>query len=206
MGGLGSGNHTGRLTANMCQSIDVAAMIRQERLVPGCLTYGGLSWNCGGSPAGAISYQGDMTDAFNATLVLSYSISRRGERQDVRQEVRLSFTEPNYGGRRWWMHCPITGRRVRKLYKPLGGDRFACRQAWRLVYQSQHDAHGDRNFEKLFRLQRKLGSEQGYDMGLRRPKGMWKRTFDRHWDEYERLTDHCSVEMMRLIGLLRDHG
>jgi hypothetical protein len=138
--------------------------------------------------------------------VLSYAISRQGERQDVRQHVHLSFTEPNYGGRRWWMHCPITGRRVRKLYKPLGGDRFACRQAWRLVYQSQHDAHRDRAFEKLFRLQRKLGSERGFDAGLQRRKGMWNRTYERHLDEYERLTGFCNVEMMRMIGLLRDLG
>lgn len=202
MGGIGSGNHTGRLTANMCQKIDVAWMVRTKRLVPGCLTSGTLSWTCGESPAGSIRFEGDMSERFDAKLRLRFAITRNGERQDMRQTVQLSFTEPNYGGRRWWMRCPVTGRRVGKLYRPLNGDRFACRQAWRLGYQSQRDAPRDRAFEKLFRLQRRLGGDQGYDMGLSRPKGMWNRTFDRHWNTYERLTNECNVEMMRIIGML----
>ena len=206
MGGLGSGNHGGRPTANMCQRIDVAWMIRTKRLVPDCLTSGTLSWSCGGSPAGAIGFQADMTEQFNARLTLNFAVTRNGERQEVRQTVHLSFTEPTYGGRRWWLHCPITGRRVGKLYKPLGGDRFACRQAWRLGYQSQRDAKRDRPFEQMFRLQRKLGGDQGYDMGLRRPKGMWRRTYERHLAEYERLAAICDVEMMRMIGVLRRLG
>ena len=64
-------------------------------------------------------------------LEVIYTNTRGGERKDVRQTVRLTFTRPNYGGKRWWMLCPVSGRRVGKLYLPPGGDVFASRQAWR---------------------------------------------------------------------------
>ncbi len=144
-----------------------------------------------------------MRDPHASELRLSYNRTANAEREEVRQAIRLVYTEPNYGGRRWWMICPYSGRRVGKLYLPNGGDRFASRKAWRLGYHSQRVARRDRPFEKLFRLQRKLGSEQGWEAHLRRPKGMHQKTFERHLERYYELDAECGVEMMRLIGLLR---
>ena len=121
----------------------------------------------------------------------------------MRQTVSLCHTQPNYGGKRWWMICPYRGNRVGKLYLPPGGDRFASRKAWRLAYQSQRDAHRDRPFERLFRLQKRLGCEQGWGNVIQRPKGMWHRTFERHWEEFLELDDLCAVQMMATIGLLK---
>lgn len=98
-----------------------------------------------------------------------------------------------------WLICPYKHIRVAKLYLPNGGDRFASRKAWRLAYNSQRVAHRDRAFEKLFRLQRKLGCEQGYDSFIRRPKGMWNRTFDRYLERFEELDAQCSAEMAMLV-------
>jgi len=97
------------------------------------------------------------------------------------------------------MICPFKGIRVGKLYLPSGGDCFASRKAWRLGYQSQRVADRDRAFEKLFRLQRKLGCDQGYDLWIRRPKGMWHRTFDRHLERFEELDAQCGAEMAMLV-------
>lgn len=206
MGGWGSGRYGGRPTADASKRIDIAWMIRTGRAVPGQWLRGSLSWSCGGDPAGSISYEADLRDQEAAELRLSYWRGDEPDRELVKQTVRLVYTQPNYGGRRWWMICPFRHNRVGKLYLPGGGDRFAGRQAWRLGYQSQRVAHRDRPFEKLFRLQRKLGCEQGWDSFIRRPKGMWHRTFDRHLERYEELDDECSVEMMRMIGLLRRVG
>lgn len=203
MGGFGSGRTGGRPTANMSKRVDLAWMIRTGFAKPGQWISGSLSWNCGGQPAGSISYSANMSDPFNSELKLIYWRGSEPDRERVEQVVRLVFTEPNFGGRRWWMICPFKGNRVAKLYMPNWGDRFAGRQAWRLGYHCQRVAKRDRPFEKLFRLQRKLGCEQGWESPLRRPKGMHHQTFDRYLDLYEELDAECAVQMMGVIGLLK---
>ena len=122
-------------------------------------------------------------------LELSYTRGRGDKREQVKQSVRLCFTRPNYGGKRWWMVCPYRGLRVGKLYLPPNGDRFASRQAWRLGYHIQRVAKHDRAFERLFRLQAKLKGVQGVGAFLRRPKGMWRRTYERHMEQSSLCSD-----------------
>lgn len=200
MGGYNSGRSGGRPTADMSKRIDIAWMIRTRHAVPGSWVRGSLSWNCGGQPSGSISYSAEMTDIENAWLRLSYVRGSGNEREEVNQNIRLVYSIPNFGGWRWWMICPYRGNRVGKLYLPAWGDRFAGRRAWRLGYHSQRVAHRDRPIEKLFRLQRKLGSEQGWEAGLRRPKGMHGRTYERHMDRYLKLDAECAVTMMEVLG------
>ena len=199
MGGWGSGRHGGRPTADMSKRIDLAWMIRTGRAMPGQWISGSLSWSCGGQSAGSVSYSANMEDPHASALKLSFWHGSGDDREHVEQNVRLVFTEPNYGGRRWWMVCPYKGIRVGKLYLPNGGDRFASRQAWRLAYQSQRVAHRDRPFEQLFRLQRKLGCEPGFENFIRRPKGMWNRTFERHMERFEELDAECAAEMAMMV-------
>jgi hypothetical protein len=108
----------------MCKRIDLAWMIRTKRAVPGSLVSGTLWWTCGGESAGSISYVADMCDPENAFLRLSYTRGSGSDQENVQQLVRLTYTEPNYGGRRWWMVCPYRHNRCGKLYLPNGGDRF----------------------------------------------------------------------------------
>jgi len=199
MGGFGSGRTGGRPTADMSKKVDLAMMIRKGWAKPGQWLSGSLSWNCAGEPAGSISYSADMRDPFESKLKLTFWRGSGDDREHVEQQIRLVFTEPNYGGRRWWMICPYRGKRVAKLYLPNWGDRFAGRRAWRLAYQSQRVARRDRPFEKLFRLQRKLGCEPGWESFIRRPKGMWHRTFERHFERYEELDAECGAEMAMLV-------
>jgi hypothetical protein len=206
MGGYNSGRYGGRPTADMSKRIDISWMVRTKRAIPGSLICGTLTWNCGGEPAGSISYETDMRDPHASELRLSYSRGSEPDREHVKQTVRLVFTEPHYGGKRWWMVCPYRHNRVAKLYLPNGGDRFAGRRAWRLGYNSQRVARRDRPFEKLSRLQTKLDSTLGWEAGLRRPKGMWRRTFERHLERYWELDALCGMEMMALIGRLERRG
>jgi hypothetical protein len=183
----------------MSKKIDLAWMIRTGKATPGQWISGGLSWSCGGQFAGSISYVANMEDQDNAYLRLNYWRGSGDSKEQVEQMVRLVYSLPNYGGRRWWLICPYSGQRVGKLYLPNGGDRFASRKAWRLAYNSQRVARKDRPFEKLFRLQRKLGCPQGWESWIRRPKGMWNRTFERHLEDFERLDAECAVEMATMV-------
>lgn len=200
MGGWGSGRHSGHPAVEDGLTIDLALMLRRGWVNDGSIGSGTLRWTRNGEPSASITHRYDMTDPENASLTLSFTWTRHGgEPQQVEQRIALVSTVPNYGGRRWWMLCPFTGRRVRKLHLPPGGGKFACRLAWRLPYRSQRVAHRDRPFEKLFRLQRKLGSAEGWEAGLRRPKGMWRRTYERHWERYWELDAECSAEMAALV-------
>ncbi len=205
MGGYGSGRTGGRPTVEDGLTVDLPLMLRKGWLRDGSAsTFGSLTWSRNGDPFANIGYSYSLTDPDDAWLRLTYTRTRHGEEPTkVEQHIQLTATLPNYGGRRWWMFCPFTGKRVAKLHLPPGGDQFACRGAWRLGYRSQRMAHHDRPFEKLFRLQRKLGSREGWEAGLCRPKGMWNRTFERHLDRYWALDAQCSVEMMGLLTALQ---
>jgi hypothetical protein len=203
MGGWNSGRSGGRPTADLSLRVDIAWMIRTGRAKLGSFLSGSLSWSYGkDNPAGSVSYKADMVDCYNSKLILNYTRGSGDDKESVEQIVRLTFTEPHYGGKRWWMVCPFRGIRVGKLYLPGGGDRFASRKAWRLGYKSQRIAHRDRPFEKLFRLQKKLGADQGWEAGLPRPKGMWHRTYDKHFDRYLELDEQCAIEMMDMMSRL----
>lgn len=204
MGGWGSGRSGGGPTADASLRIDLAWMFRTGRAKEGSVLWGSLSWSCGGQPSGWISYQAIMDAPGEERLELSYTRGRGDGAEQVKQTVRLSSTRPNYGGKRWWMICPYRGIRAGKLYLPPGGDRFASRQAWRLGYQIQRVARHDRASERLFRLQRKLGSDQGLGAFPSRPKGMWQRTWERHLERYWELEEAADAELA--IGLARILG
>jgi hypothetical protein len=196
MGGFGSGRSSGRPLAEHSRRVDIGWMLRAGLAKDGALKSGTLRWHVGDEPAGSVSYTANLCDPDNASLELHYSRGDDGKRETVCQSIRLCHTRPTYGGRRWWMICPYRGHRVLKLYMPSGADRFASARAWRLAWRSQRIAAVDRPFEALFRLQRKLGSYQGWDAGLApKPKGMWRRTYERHWDDYMALDEMCSVTM-----------
>jgi hypothetical protein len=71
---------------------------------------------------------------------------------------------PHFGGRRWWMCCPAVvggrpcGRRVRKLFLPLGGRIFACRKCYDLTYKVCQESH---KFDDLYR---KMAGTMGCDV------------------------------------------
>lgn len=199
MGGWGSGRQYGRPTADLSKRIDLAWMLRTERAIPCSLVSGSLWWTCGGEHAGSIGYEADMLDLDNAVLRLNFTRGSGDDREHVKQTVQLDYTEPNYGGRRWWMICPFRHNRCGKLYLPNGGDRFAGRKAWRLGYHIQRVAHRDRSAERLFRLQKKLGGEMGVGQYPRRPKGMWRRTYERHLERYWELEEQADAELALLV-------
>ena len=204
MGGWNSGRSGGRPTVESGLTINFPLMMQRGWVKDGGNGFGSLQWSTNGEHRASIGYSYDMRDAGSAYLKLSYTRSPHGsEPEKVEQHIRLTCTSPNYGGRRWWLVCPYQHCRVAKLHLPPGGDRFASRKAWRLGYRSQRVAGRDRAFEKLFRLQRKLGCDEGWEAGLRRPKGMWDRTYQKHWERYWELDAQCSAEMMGVLSRLR---
>ena len=65
------------------------------------------------------------------------------------QNIQLSSSVCNLGGKRYWFICEC-GKRVGLLF--LSGDYFACRHCYNLTYQSRNDNRGSR----VYLLYRKL--------------------------------------------------
>jgi hypothetical protein len=102
----------------------------------------------------------DTTDASNPFLELTHQTrdDREGDRI-VRDRIRLIWTVPTYGGRRWWFQCPRTGRRTTKLFLPNGGWHFWSRQAYGLGYACQREDRLGRLQRRAAKLNRQLGGD-----------------------------------------------
>jgi hypothetical protein len=205
MGGYNSGRHGGKALVEEALRVDLGYMLRSGLAKAGQHFAGTLRWTWGGEPCGEVCYDCDMRDAARSRLILSFTYRAKDgeEHAPIRQVIDLTYTVPHLGGRRWWMICPTSGERVGKLYLPGHGKRFASRKAWRLGYQSQRLAHHDRPFERMFRLQKRLGHPQGYDNGLFRPKGMWHRTYERHLERFEQIDRQCAPIWTGMLSRLR---
>ena len=134
MGGFGSGWRRARTdVVEDCLVLSIADLVRHKVIVPGALTDGVLAWSRGGEqPHARVNYEADLLTDKHAAIKLRYCIDDRSENT----HVWLRYTVPQYGGRRWWFSCPLTGDRVAKLYLPPGQSRFASRRAYGLAYKS----------------------------------------------------------------------
>ncbi|MEQ8652422.1 MAG: hypothetical protein RIC87_08160 [Kiloniellales bacterium] len=194
MGGIGSGRRAGFgcMTVEDCRALDVSRLHREGCLQPG---WQGLwQWTRDGEVVASIQLK-----AGTEGLSLAYSW-RIGDDawQPVRETVPIERLPCRFGGSRPYFRCPglVDGnacdRRVVKLY--AAGRYHLCRHCYRLTYGSQREDRLDRAQRQADRLRRRLGGEAGFDAPLpRRPKGMWRRTYDRLIDEILQTEDQVEA-------------
>lgn len=157
MGGSGSGFQGTRKTAvEDGLTLSLSTMMRKGALVPGQLTTGTWCWSRPGQePYARVGYIADMRSPDAATLQLRYSANG----QPVDCVIRLAWTSPPYGGRRWWFICPLDrnegggGRRVIKLHLPPGSRYFGSRTAYGLTYQSCRESNANAGLYRLLATQ-----------------------------------------------------
>ncbi len=197
MGGFGSGRPggSGRNTVESCRSIDVNRLHREGCLEPGW--WGGLQWTRDGEKVASITLRAE-----DDRLRLSYRLRvGDGAWEDVTESVQIVSDPCCFGGTRPYFICPgvvngnACGRRVAKLYGP--GRYFLCRHCYRLAYASQSEGPWDRTLRKANKIRMRLGGDPGMAAAFPpRPKGMWRRTYDRLRDnafEAEMLADQIFV-------------
>ena len=88
----------------------------------------------------------------------------------VELDLELTYTYPNYGGRRWWFRCPLVrekggvcGKRVAKLWLPPGQRYFGCSECHELTYKCSLECH---DLDGLFSMMGDGGAdEKAADMG-----------------------------------------
>jgi hypothetical protein len=103
---------------------------------------GVVRWRRGDQDIAGVRYEINLYSAERGGLWLRYNVD------GVRIHVAISMisTALHTGGRRWWFVCPVTGKRVGKLYLPDGATHFAGRQAHDLTYRSCQESGRDKRF------------------------------------------------------------
>lgn len=180
-----------RPIAEHCLQIDFDRLVKTARILPGKDILSNLCCTVDGQVVARMHFEALMEESRSERLIISFWRGSGWSRNSERQVVKLVSTETSLGGQRWWMLCPSTGQRCLKLFLPSNGTRFASGKAWRVSYASQRVSPIDRPFEQLFRLQRKLGCKEGYELPLIRPKRMWRSTFEKYEARYWALAEQC---------------
>ncbi len=184
-----------------CITLDLAWIMRLAPIREGQAGYGAVNWHGVDNAIGTLRFRLDLREAATARLILRFRITTpNGNLKPMQQVIALTSSLQHFGGRRWWMRCPVTGQRVRVLHLPPGEQRFAGRNALGLAYRVERLSRFDRPFEKLFRAQLRIGGTQGLDAGFERPKGMWKRTFARYITAVEQHDVACVEQIAALIN------
>jgi len=140
------------------------------------------SWTSGGEPSGGVNVR-----AWADAVALSFrtrSFLTAGWKP-VEQRVPMTWTNCHFGGRRPWFTCSAhtngryCGRRVAVLY--LAGELFACRRCCALAYASQQKDPLVRNVSRSQKIRMRLGGTPDlFGPMPERPRGMWRRTYERH--------------------------
>ena len=171
-------------------------------LQPGRSIIGSLQWCIDGKPTASIGYSATLREV-DGELCLRYRDGKGSDARDVECVVPLSSVPLNYGGRRWYMHCPVTGRRTLTLFKWPGIDRFCARDSVRPLptYASQRVSGSDRILEQRWAIRRRL-RDRSTDLFCEpiKPKGMRWRTFERHRARDAKLAERHDVYLLRLLG------
>jgi hypothetical protein len=105
------------------------------------------------------------------------------------QIISLIPSTRHFGGVQWYAVCPVSGQRVRVLYRPLGAKYFASRHAWshRVAYASQFLDPIQRAWRtKEMVKARLIGDEDPDNWDLPpKPKGMRWATYERWVAKYD---------------------
>jgi hypothetical protein len=206
MGGFGSGrpSGSGRDKVEDCRSIDVNRLHKAGCLQPGWR--GGWQWTRDGEKVASINLHAEQD-----RLHLTYRFRVGGsEWEDVAETVRIVRIACRLGGARPYFVCPgvvngiACGRRVAKLHGP--GRYFLCRHCCRLAYGSQSEGDLDRALRRANDIRQRLGGDPGMAAPFPgRPKGMWRRTYERLRREAlqveMRADEALAVHAERLLGL-----
>jgi hypothetical protein len=170
---------TGRLTCEMCPSIDVRRWQREGRLrADQCFPY---SWMHGGQSAGGISVR---TEIDAVVLCFRFSPPEGSDWKSVEQRVPIVWTECHFGGSRPWFRCAATvngekcQRRAAKLY--IGASpTFACRQCHGLVFASQLETVRFRGLGRARKIRMRLGAAPDlFGPFPEKPKKMHRKTYE----------------------------
>src|SRR5271165_1881909 len=196
MGGSGRPAGSGRARVEACRSIDVNRLHRE-----GCLCAGrmcSMQWMRDGETVASINLRAE-----HDRLDLTYRVRiGGGDWEDVNETVRIVRMPCRFGGARPYFVCPgvvngtACGRRVAKLHGP---------GRYRLAHASQSEDAQRRSVRRANKIRQRLGGNAGMASPFPpKPKGMWRRTYERlreqAFDAEERADEALLTYVARLLA------
>jgi hypothetical protein len=202
MGGFGSGRYGGTATAEGTASYVFSASAITRALRGRERFTGGVRFDEGKFPVEVIIDISDPMDPF-IELIHRTRDDREADRI-VHDRIRLIWTVPTYGGRRWWFVCPRTHQMTTQLYLPNGGWHFWSRQAYRLGYACQREARFDRLQRRAARLNRQLGGEgwSTWSDPPAKPRWMRWRTYERRYEMWRQVVEKADTAFVARVAPL----
>lgn len=151
---MGRWSYSNRWTVEDCKTITIKFLKTHKYFEGGGVRWGSLQWTRNGQENGNISINVSMTEGDEYIRFIYTQTDRQsGEKTELDYKARLVSTACNYGGKRWWLVCPLVvngrpcNRRVGVLYL-AGAKYFGCRHCYNLTYESCKESH---KFDSLFR-------------------------------------------------------
>lgn len=192
MGGYNSGGGRGAMRQGHFWDLDIATLKRLNLLQPG--RWGSLKWSVNGEERASI-----QVECHSDHLILIYkSRFRGGEWEPIRDRIPLSFTTPNYGGRRTWFICPSCYKRKRVL---RGRTYYRCAKCWGMTHDSQYEDRASRLLDRAQKIKMKLGGKAScYEPFPPKPKGMHWRTYYAQREEFEEVYHQANLATLQQFG------
>lgn len=203
MGGFGSGRQGGRGAAENRCPLDIGRLRRSGIFTAGWR--GSWEWSLNGEKVSSIGIEGGRH-----VIVLRYRNERYGEEaQHIVEQVPIVWRGCRYGGQRPYFACPgvvngvVCRRSVTKLYSV--GKYYVCRHCGRLSYSSQSEDSCDRALRRANRIKQRLGGDPGLAASMPvRPKGMWRKTYERLQAEVFEAEARSEERLERVAALLME--
>jgi hypothetical protein len=121
----------------------------------------------------------------------------------LEQKLDLIAEPRHFGGRQWYLRCPITRGKCSVVWLPPGASRFCSRQAWgkQVAYSTQFEAPFNRAISAREKVKSRLiGDLDPCDWELP-PKPKWMR-----WHTYERLEEMYRLQQSKIDGVLVNYA
>tara|TARA_R110002073_G_scaffold335004_1_gene525915 strand:+ start:435 stop:1058 length:624 start_codon:yes stop_codon:yes gene_type:complete len=192
MGSFCSGGGRGAMRQGQFWDLDIAVLKRLDMLRAG--HQNSLVWSRNGKEVARIS-----VECLGDHLILNYrSRDRGGEWEPIRDHIPLSFTTPNYGGKRAWFICPNCGKRKRVLW---GRKLYRCAKCYGMTHNSQYEDRASRLLDRAQKIKVKLGGDAScMELFPPKPKGMHWRTYEVQRNDYERLYSAANEATLMQFG------
>ena len=112
------------------------------------------------------------------------------------EDIDIEWTSAGFGGRRPWLVCSRCRHHVMSVYRVNGA--WVCRHCGNLVYPSTRESRFDRALRKARKARDRVGASHNlFEPPWRagRPKGMWRRTYERLLKEVDRADNRSALAM-----------
>jgi hypothetical protein len=201
MGGIGSGRRPSfQTTLDDTRQISIDQLAKSGLFRMRVETSTMIYWRrlADDAASSSLRVEANCTNPKAMTMTLRYRVDGR----DIAQTFPLEAKPLPYGGYRWYAICQLTRKRASRLY--MRGDNFMSRTATGLAYGSQYEAAHYRALRGAEKVREKLGGRVAVMMGFGfpdRPKGMWRKTYDRIRQRGDKYEMQCEDYERRLCGI-----